>query len=90
MINILATPHRARAIDLADLILQHLPADQTFGGHFSMTDVHAAHAEMVLRAGRCVAEVDRLQHQMAEDAKDFIRLTEEFIANHPLTLGGAQ
>jgi len=90
VINALATPHRARAIDLADLILQHRPADPTFGGHFSTSEVHAAYAEMLLRARRCVAEVDRIQHRMAEDAKDFIRLTEEFIANHPLALAGAQ
>ena len=90
MINILANAHRARGIALADRLLSDRPADPTFGGRYTQADVHAARAEMVLRAGRCVAEVERRRRQMAEDAQAFIRLTEEFIAGHPLALGGGE
>lgn len=88
MINILAAAPRNRAIRLADRILETGLADATFGGRHSLAEVHAARAEMVLRAGRCVAEVDRRHRQMAEDAQAFIRLTEDFIAGHPLALRG--
>lgn len=89
MINVLATPQRARAISLANRILETLPTDPTFRNRYSQAEVHAARAEMVLRAGRCVAEVDRRHRQMAEDAQAFIGLTEEFVARHPLALSGS-
>lgn len=87
MINILASSHRARAINLADRILENLPADPTFGGRYTQADVHNARAEIVLRAGQCVAEVDRIHRQMAEDAHEFVRLTNDYLAGHPLALG---
>lgn len=88
MINILAAPQRRHAIRLADTILETRPADPTFGGRFTKADVHAARAEMLLRAGQCLAEGDRLQRQSIEQAQAFIKLTNDFIAGHPLALGG--
>lgn len=88
MINILAAPQRRHAIGLADLILESRPADPTIGGRFTPAEVHAARAEMVLRAGQCLAEGDRLQRQLIEQAQAFIKLTNDFIAGHPLALGG--
>jgi len=88
VINILACPHRKRAIGLADRILETGFAGATYGGRYTPADIHAARAEMLLRAGRCVAEVDRRNRQMAEDANAFVRLTEDFIAGHPLALRG--
>lgn len=86
MINVLSTSRRRHAIKLADRLLQSETLDPSLLAHASQTQIHHARAEMVLRAGQCVAEVDRRHRQMISDAQDFVRLTKDYIASHPLAL----
>ena len=88
MSNILNTRNRRHAIALADRLAASAKTDPSLLDGATPEQIRAAEDEMLLRAKQCVDEVARLHAEVIERARNFVALTEEFIASRPVALGG--
>ena len=90
MINILAPAHHRRAVALADLIYEKAPADPSFGGRYSGSEIAAARAELERRRDEVGRNIAGIRAKMHADAQAFLDLTEEWIASNPPALRGGE